>query len=156
LNQLQALDLRLTRVTDAGLKDLAGLKLSELFIPAATQTDLGLKVFLTINPDRPKLDLSGWNVTNDGLKELARLKHLQSLNLRDTKVTDSGLKDLAGLNLKDLALPDAALTDLGLKHYLAAIAPPSELDLMTWEVTDAGLKELAGLKQVRSLSLGRK
>ena len=36
-------------------------------------------------------------MTDAGLKELAGLKNLQSLNLDDTKVTDAGLKELAGL-----------------------------------------------------------
>ena len=36
-------------------------------------------------------------MTDAGLKELAGLKSLQSLNLQHTKVTDAGLKELAGL-----------------------------------------------------------
>jgi hypothetical protein len=42
---------------------------------------------------------------------------------------------------------------LGLKHYLAAVEPPTIVYLDDWDVTDAGLKELARLKNLRGLSL---
>jgi hypothetical protein len=122
-----------TKVTDAGLKELAGLK--------SLQT----------------LNLVGTQVTDAGLKELAGLKSLQTLNLNDTQVTDAGLKELAGLKLKFLFIPDRAKTDLGLKHYLAALEAPANLSLdwslHAWQLTDAGLKELAGLKSLQSLDL---
>src|SRR5262245_50317493 len=40
------------------------------------------------------LDLSGTEVTDAGLKELAGLKSLRLLNLIDTPVTDGGLKEV--------------------------------------------------------------
>ena len=73
------LDLCLTKVTDAGLKELAALKR------------------LT------KLGLTDTKVTDAGMKELAALKNLTSLILVNTKVTDAGLKELAALkNLTSL------------------------------------------------------
>ena len=60
-------------ITDAGLKELAGLK------------------------NLQRLDLSGTKITDAGLKELAGLKSLQTLDLAATQVTDAGLKELAGL-----------------------------------------------------------
>ncbi|MCS6850257.1 MAG: hypothetical protein NZ700_03690 [Gemmataceae bacterium] len=99
------------------------------------------------------LALGGTRVTDAGLKELAGLKGLQSLDLLGTRVTDAGLKELAGLKLKELYIPDQARTDLGLKHYLAAVEPPTRLYLSSWRLTDAGLKELAGLKGLQSLDL---
>ena len=84
-----------TKVSDAGLKDLAALR--------------GLTT----------LDLSVTKVTDAGLKELAALKGLTTLNLRGTKVTDAGLKELVALK---------GLTTLNL-----AYCP---------QVTGAGLKEL--------------
>jgi hypothetical protein len=60
---------------------------------------------------------------------------------------------LTGLKLRSLEIPPPARTDLGLKHYLAAVEPPSVLYLDLWDVTDAGLKELAGLRSLRGLSL---
>src|SRR5262249_49985399 len=70
------LDLGLTQLTDAGLKDLARL------------TNVRVMIF-----GAPK-------VTDAGVKELAALKGLQAVSLGGTQVTNGGLKHLAGL--KDL------------------------------------------------------
>ena len=67
-------------------------------------------------------------MTDAGLKELAGLKNLQSLNLAYTKVTDAGLKELAGA--EELAI---------------------RCTFTHTKVTDAGLKELAGLKSLQTL-----
>jgi hypothetical protein len=73
--------LRFTPVTDAALKELAGLS--------------GLQT----------LDLSRTEMTYAGLKELRELKSLQELGLGQTEVTNTGLnaigelKSLRGLNL---------------------------------------------------------
>ena len=64
------LDLNNTQVTDAGLKELAGLQ--------SLQT----------------LVLFGTQVTDAGLKELAGLKSLRELWLGDTQVTDAGVAQL--------------------------------------------------------------
>src|SRR5262245_7755474 len=81
-----------TKITDAGLKDLAELK--ELRV----------------------LDLGFTKVTDTGLKELAGLRGLQFLNLADTKVTDAGLKVLGELkDLQVLLLERTNVTDMGLK-----------------------------------------
>ncbi|MCI0462651.1 MAG: hypothetical protein L0Z62_37355, partial [Gemmataceae bacterium] len=61
------LDLSGSKVTDAGLKELAALKHLQW------------------------LDLDQTKVTDAGLKELAALKQLQTLSLSRTKVTDAGL-----------------------------------------------------------------
>jgi hypothetical protein len=123
------LDLSLTLVRDAGLKELAGLKQLRI------------------------LDLWGTRVTDAGLKELAGLKQLQVLNLHDTPVTDAGLKELAGLNqLRGLDLALTEVTDAGLKE-LAGLKQLQVLNLWGTRVTNAGLKELAGLKQLQVLNL---
>ena len=159
-------------MTDAGLKELAGLRLRKLKIPYAAQTDLGLKSYLAVVENVTHLDLlhySGWkvtdaglkvlvgleslqslclpsSVTDAGLKELARLKSLQSLDISGTQVTDAGLKELAGLKLRHLEIPDSAKTDLGLKNCLAVVENATHLDLgrfSSWE-TDARWAEGTG------------
>ena len=48
-------------------------------------------------------------MTDAGLKELADLKNLTTLNLAGTQVTDAGLKELTGLkNLSELDLSGVA------------------------------------------------
>ncbi len=148
-----ALDLRHTEVTDAGLKELAGLKsLQTLDLWGSKVTDAGLKELAGLK-SLQTLELRNTQVTDAGLKELARLKSLQSLNLWGTKVTDAGLKELAGLkSLQLLALGDTKVTDAGLKE-LAGLKSLQLLALFRTHVTDAGLKELAGLKSLQTLSL---
>src|SRR5262249_52116183 len=65
--------LEASRVTDADLKALAGLK------------------------ELQALSLWYTQVTDAGVKELAGLERLRWLNLGSTRVTDAGLKGLAGL-----------------------------------------------------------
>src|SRR5262245_8896046 len=88
-----ALNLEFTKVTDAGLKPIAGLK------------------SLTI------LHRAYAPVSDAGLKHLSGLKSLTRLHLSQTKVTDAGLKHLAGLKgLTELGLGNTQVTEAGLKH----------------------------------------
>lgn len=99
------------------------------------------------------MSLLNIRVTDAGLKELAGLKNLQSLDLVGTRVTDAGLKELAGLkSLQTLYLNNTEVTDVGLKE-LAGLKSLRELYLHNTPVTDAGLKELAGMKSLQSLDL---
>ena len=81
-------------VTDAGLKELAGLKLQNLVLYETKVTDAGLKELGGLK-SLQSLDL-GWTQLTD-LKELGGLNSLQSLSVSGTKVTNAGLKGLAGL-----------------------------------------------------------
>src|SRR5262249_48862783 len=47
-------------------------------------------------------------------------------------------------------------TAQGLKHYLAVLQPPTELNFGGWGIFDVDLKELAGLKQLRNLVLSER
>lgn len=94
-----AVSLFLTKLTDAGLKKLAGLKnLTGLDLGDTKITDAGLKELAGLKNLR-RLSFSDTQVTDAGLKELAELKILTSLELSGTKVTDEGVKELK------LALP---------------------------------------------------
>lgn len=111
-----------TQVTDAGLKELAGLKSLESLKLGSTQiTDAGLKELAGLTSLR-SLDLSFTIVLTDrGLKELTGLTSLQSLAVGSTKVTDGGLKELTGLTrLQSLNLFLTAVTDAGLKELAPA------------------------------------
>jgi hypothetical protein len=66
--------------------------------------------------------LANTKVTNAGLKELAMLKKLASLNLAKTQVTDAGLKELTALkNLTVLYLGGTKVTDTGAQELLKAL-----------------------------------
>ncbi len=67
-------------------------------------------------------------MTDAGLKELAPLKNLTTLNLGGTKVTDDGLKELAALkNLSELYLLGTKVTDDGVKELQKAL-PKCKID----------------------------
>jgi RNA polymerase sigma factor (sigma-70 family) len=154
LKNLQMLYLGNTEVTDAGLKELAGLKsLRTLDLLRTKVTDTGLKELAGLK-SLETLDLMSTEVTDAGLKELAGLKSLQTLNLWETKVTDAGLRELAGLkSLQALDLGGTKVTDAGLKE-LAGLKTLKTLNLSDTKVTDAGLKQLVGLKSLQELHLG--
>jgi hypothetical protein len=142
LRNLTTLDLQGTKVTAQGLKELAGLrKLSELGLSESQLSDATLRVLREIGllhslsqasakaGQRPRsvedivsLALCRSPVTDAGLRELAGLRNLTWLDLRDTRVTDAGLKELAGLkNLATLLLQDTKVTDAGVAELLKAL-----------------------------------
>jgi hypothetical protein len=113
-----AVNLSRTRMTGAGLKELAALKQLQV------------------------LDLAYPPLTGAGLKELAPFTQLQTLNLSATEVSDAGLKELAALQqLQSLDLSQTKVTDAGLKE-LAALKQLQSLDLAFTAVTDAGAAQL--------------
>ena len=66
--------------------------------------------------------LDDTRVTDSGLKELASLKGLTTLNLGITRVTDAGLKELAPLKgLTTLYLYSTKVTDAGVKELQNAL-----------------------------------
>jgi RNA polymerase sigma factor (sigma-70 family) len=97
--------------------------------------------------------LGNSNVTDAGLKELARFKQLQMLDISLNKITDAGLKNLGALKrLRTLYLTNTEVTDKGLKE-LVELKQLQCLTLRGTEVTDAGLKELAGFDKLDTLTL---
>ena len=82
--------LKPSRITDAGLKRISGLRRLR------------------------RLDLSETNVTDVGLVSLRDLTQLRDLSLRATRITDAGLTHLTALNnLKYLSLGLTQVTDQG-------------------------------------------
>ena len=121
-NAVVGVNLGGTKVTDAGLKELAGLtQLQTLGLWSTQVTDAGLKELAGLT-QMQGLYLIQTQVTDAGLKELARLTQLRSLDLRDTQVTDAGLKELAGLTeLNTLDLTGAKVTDAGVQELKKAL-----------------------------------
>jgi hypothetical protein len=105
--------------TDAGLKELAGLK------------------------NLQTLDLSGTKVTGEGLKELAALKNLQSLDLRETQVTDTGVralqKDLKDINVRFDEVVSVAPGPAELKPAEPKIQQTTTLSLGALKIGEIGM-----------------
>ena len=111
-------------------------------------------------------------MTDKGLKPLAKLTGLTSLNLLNTGVTEAGIGELVGLtNLTSLRLPATAITDQSLKVMCESNLLPAlenarafagrprkldeveTLDLSRTRVSDDGLRDVARLKNLTSLDL---
>jgi hypothetical protein len=104
-----------------------------------------------------ELNLGDAQVTNAGLKQIAGLRNLETLDLGWTKdVGDEGLAALAGLpKLRVLGLGGTKVTDAGMAA-LASFAALEELRLMATAVTDQGLESLGACKRLATVKLGRK
>ena len=173
---LTALDLSNTAVTDAGLKELAPLQnLTTLYLWNTQVTAEGVKELATLK----KLSRVGLSVTDRHLAVLREIdllhligkidrnetrptrnetrptkrEEVTALNLGGAQVTDAGLKELATLkNLTILELFRTNVTDAGLKE-LAPLQNLTTLFLSDTAVTEAGLKELVPLKNLTTLHL---
>ena len=100
-----------------------------------------------------RLHLSSTQITDAGLKEVAKLKQLEYINLNGTQITDEGLKEVANLQrLTSLHLSSTQITDAGLKD-IAKLKQLSSLSLFATQITDEGLKDVAKLQQLKSIDL---
>ena len=99
------------------------------------------------------LNLGETQITNAGLKEVAKLQNLIQLWLHDTQITNADLKEVAKLQkLKRLRLDNTQITDAGLKE-VAKLQKLKGIELSRTRITDAGLKDLAKLQNLEGLSL---
>jgi internalin A len=167
------LEFRNVKITDAGLKELAGLRhLVTLNLGGTAITDAGLPALAGLTNLR-NLRLSGTKITDAGMKELASLKSLDMLIMDDTAITHVGIKELAPLkNLRWLVVPDQSVTDQTLRtlremnmlHIIPSAFPQGGLkrntpedifafDLYGTAVTEDGFKELVYFKNLHSLEI---
>ena len=117
LTELEQLDLRRSRVSDAGLTFLKVLrKLSYLNVNHTQITDVGL-AHLNGLTELTTLDLSDTEIADVGLDHLKGLTKLSELRLDSTHATDAGLVHLAAqTKLRYLDVSETAVTDSGLMH----------------------------------------
>jgi len=122
LKNLTTLAVASRRITGAGLKDLADLKLTHLYLNSPKFTDAGMKgvgAFKTLTLFQL---YNGTGITPTGLKELAELAKLTSLDLSYCGVTDAGMKELATLKgLTSLTLTGTKVSAASLKDFTAAV-----------------------------------
>ena len=118
LEEVTTLGFIRTKITDAGLKEVAKLQ------------------------NLTNLNLYGTKITGAGLKELTKLQNLEWLYLTNTEITDAGLKELAKLQkLRHLSLNNTQITDAGLKD-VAKLQKLKQLNFRNTKVTKAGVAEL--------------
>jgi hypothetical protein len=126
--RLEILNLSKSLVTDAGMRELRGLRhLRGLY-------------------------LSSTKITDAGLEPLSGLVELETLDLSKTRIDDAGLAHLAGLaRLKLLLLNWTDVSDAGMK-CLSGLSRLESLSLIATQVGNAGLQELAGLPRLNKLN----
>jgi hypothetical protein len=153
---LEQLSVGHSEITDAGLTSLVRLKALKILDLDGNRgvTDEGLRFLSTNLPGLKKLMVGdGPGVTDVGLMHLARLPHLQALNLAATGVTDSGLEHLCALKeLRFLDVRGTSITDTGLGH-VAGLSGLEDLYLDGTQVSDSGLKHIYTLKSIKRLSV---
>jgi hypothetical protein len=152
-NDLQYLDLRDAKATNAALNNLTGLvRLNSLDLNSTGVTDDNLE-HLEESSQLRELNLGSTGITDDGLQHLKGLSHLQVLDLGETRVSDAGLEHLKALiQLQKLSLYKTKVSDAGLGH-VKGLSQLRELRLDLTGVSDAGLAQLTGLDALQSLGL---
>ncbi|MHC4398858.1 MAG: leucine-rich repeat domain-containing protein [Planctomycetota bacterium] len=116
---MKTLSLTGTRVTDAGLAEVARLHdLGNLHVRGTAITDVGVAQLLALE-QLSILSLDYTVVTDEGLQALARLPRLQELSVVDTNVTKEGASRFAAAR-SDVSLTWRALSSE--THRRAAVA----------------------------------
>ncbi len=91
--------------------------------------------------------------TDATMAQVGRLDQLDTVLLRDSSLSDTGLAHLSGLaNLSILDLGQTRITGAGLAH-LKGLSKLQVLDLVGTHVTDDGLAHLNGLSNLMQLNL---
>lgn len=98
-----------------------------------------------------QFQLGGRDLNDAGLADVAKLKNMVELNLRDTTITSAGLVHLKGLTrLTRLHLERTNIDDGGVAH-LSGLAELEYLNLYGTKITDKSLGHLSNLKKLRQL-----
>lgn len=182
LRQLSNLGIELnTNITDEGVRQLANLnKLRRLSLRGCERISNKSTPYLIGLPNLTILDISGTDISDDGMKEICKIQSLQRLYIQKTKITDSSyhlLHNLINLKYVDIAeslsfrddfrnselmhhttfvtLRHRGLNDNHLRN-LANIHTLRDIDLCgNSAITDQGLLYLKGLPHLVRLNLSQ-
>jgi beta-lactamase regulating signal transducer with metallopeptidase domain/5-hydroxyisourate hydrolase-like protein (transthyretin family) len=149
------------KITDAGVKHLAGLaKLQTILLSDSQIGDGALAVFARL-PALKNLALEGSAFSDEGLRHLEGMKQLRGLSIGMNRkpITDAGVQHLADLTrLEQLGLQGASLSDegvMGLKNLknLKRLFLNSDGRWGEEKITDASVNTLAALTNLQELFL---
>jgi len=152
LRDLEVLDIHNTRLTDAALEHLRGHPNLTRLIHSIPVSDASIDVLVSM----PRLRLESLvcvKISDDGLRQVARLRTLESLVVRSSQVTDDGLTHLRRLKrLKSIELRDCAATDAGIT-VLASLPMLEALSIHNVPVTGDCLSALAESQSLTQFEL---
>eukprot|EP00239_Pterosperma_sp_CCMP1384_P004986 CAMPEP_0197846258 /NCGR_PEP_ID=MMETSP1438-20131217/3029_1 /TAXON_ID=1461541 /ORGANISM="Pterosperma sp., Strain CCMP1384" /LENGTH=579 /DNA_ID=CAMNT_0043457835 /DNA_START=360 /DNA_END=2099 /DNA_ORIENTATION=- len=160
---VEHLDLSGCHITDAGIARLCkGLpKLRQLDLSGCTSISDSSAPLIRQNLQALEvLDLSGTQVGNEGIAEIAKLGSLRELRLRGCKgINDKGCTLLTENLHKDsfiaLDMSGTGITDEGVLKLVSKLPKLVSLGLACCEITDASIQAIANLKGLRNLNLAK-
>ncbi len=147
----EELTMRGSKIQGPGLAHLIHLPLRKLALSAGIFTNRAMKEISHME-NLETLDLSGTNVNDEGLTELAKLKNLKTLYLKDEeKITNKGLANLAPMSkLETLNLSKSTwLTGVG----LSAVSKLPSLTILRLDKSDIKDHDLAQINELKNLKL---
>lgn len=138
------MDMPTAKVAKADPTDVVALRKMGAVVTFLTPEETLLEVNLVNNPD----------FSDEQLKAILKLgEQIVWLDLSDTKITDKGLQQIGKLrHLTRLSLDNTAISDEGLS-FLKNAKNLLYLNLYHTAVSDRGLKSLEGLKNLKALYL---
>lgn len=154
LKHLEVFGTSFSPVTDDGLKNLVGLPLKYLYLPACGITGKGM-IHIKKLKDLTHLNLDACGSIDDAaVKSIVELTNLIELRLCNSQVSDRGVAYLKPLiNLRYLALSNCdRITDAGLKT-ISSFGRLENLEVDGTEITDAGLDTLKCMSSLYDLNL---
>ena len=152
LKELGSLHLDSTNSGDNEIANLAGLPLTKLNLSFTKVTDAGL-THLSGLKKLTQLDLQGIKgIKGEGFRHLHKLDNLRLFNAEGTNISNESLAHLAKMQrLEGLTLPEQIGND-GLK-YIGAMNGLKYLSLAKTDTDDSGLNPLTNLKNLEVLDL---
>jgi Leucine-rich repeat (LRR) protein len=139
--------------TDFTDKDLALLqpikKVSLLSLEGTSISDVGLAM-LSESISMEQLVLKNCQVTAEGIRTLAKLPELTSLQLSDIPLDEAALLSVSSLPLETLAIANCGLQDPGLQ-FIAGLPDLSHLTLREPLITAAGWGHLGSALNLRTM-----
>jgi Leucine-rich repeat (LRR) protein len=158
LKQLVELSLSYTRITDKELGRLGGLiHLHKLSLRGTEIGDAGMeRISISINQQLRNIDLRETQITSKGAMHLARLPHLEWLDVSWTGIDDRVMSMCSEFKeLEVLILDGTHITDVGLQK-LASSHVSDQLKclyLCDSQITDKSAEYLPRFQQLKHLSV---
>ncbi|MEX2120536.1 MAG: hypothetical protein WD847_13160 [Pirellulales bacterium] len=144
LTALRQLGLIDTDITDRALTRLAGLReLDVLYVARSINTtDAGAELIAEQFPDLKVLDLSGTQISDEGMKHISKLSSLEVLSLGKTDVSSDGMTHLVDLPRLRLLRLDRTKVDDSCVPFVQRMAHLRYLDVYETEMTGRGVDRL--------------
>jgi hypothetical protein len=121
--------------------------------PQVRECEISLERDVTANPDRVEATFEQLNLSEKGIKQIARLSKLQNVNFTGSTIKDEWLKHLEKLPLNNLNLTATDITSKGLQ----SVARMKRMEKLVLEelpdIDDESIEILKPLGQLRKIHL---